>query len=1567
MMRFLNNSQKQKKIFSAVLLAFFISSIFSPVSGFVRIAFAQPAAFSNVMNFGFEEAGAAATDPLNWTTFITGGALVSQRVIAAPGPVGVPFLTQGVASLYMNTAGGETSGAFQNIFGVTQGDTVSFEADARTPNLAGPAGDGWAEIKIEFFNQAGVEINEIASTAITTANTGAAFARFSVTGKAPSGTSYARLVLDTVLDGGLGAGDVVFDNLSCIVTKFGGAGVVRLYPVTMSSPVNNIEAWPGKLITFTMRINNNTAVAIPAAQVNLTIPFGLDIVRNSVQTGGLILRPDKVGPNVAIPIAGGLASGETRLLTFQVLVTGGVTVGQVYDVVSLMINPLTGAPISNTTVIPILIVGDAVFDQGTVIGKVFNDQNENTMQDEGEEGIPNVRLVLETGVVVYTDKDGKYHIPALRSNRHILKIDGHTLPAGTKFITEEKFLFKTTPGMLSKVSFAVKLPIGQVPEKYRKDLNVYLSQYYDASEPVLKIWMFPTDLKLGQGIFEVNPIFHLDTNYGAIIGDWRIEVRNEYGELVWTGYGEGEPPAEVPWSGIGDNEKPIEPGDYSYRLIVADKDNKEDWTALQYFRVVSKVTGAGQALEQPYTDTGFFGVMKEGKRSIPLTRQGMVMVRGHAAEGRQVMINNRKITPQSDGSFEEVIYLPYGKNNVVVSSTDVEGSTIHYAKDVEVKDKYFFLVGLAEGELGYNQIKGSYETLGESDQFRDAFYQEGRVAFYVKGKIKGSLLITAAMDTDNREPDRNLSKLFTNLDPDAYYPVYGDQSQINWDATDSQDRFYILVECDRSFFRYGSFNTDFKDSELTPYNRTLSGGMGHFETMSTTKYGDPKAGFTVFSANTRQAADHNEFFGTGGSVYYLRHRLVVEGSDKLRIEVRDKIQNIAIVSKDLVEGEDYEIDYQAGRVLMYRPVSSVTYTDTIINTQILNGNKLVLIADYEYETQSTFDWNTSGARGWTHAGDHVKVGGTYVRQTAQATASDYIVRGIDGTVRLGENTRITGEVAETSNSQSGTAISMDGGLSFDDNQTGAATRSEAYTLKGETKIGKRTDLSGYFTSFTPGYAVPDLSSQTGTRKYGIDARYRVTDHMQLRLRQDHLELVAPRTSVAPQVFFDPERQATTTLQALYARSKWDVTAEYRHQTVDVEAPFQVNTNTLNTGIFENAAGLKIGYQALDWFKPFVRGQVSMGGESNNQLGAGAEMRMPDGKTFGTLEQTVGNIGDATLIGIHRQVDEKTQVYSNLGVVNKRNGENSVMTAVGTSRDITEHQRIYTERRYTGNQAVDLNQQNLLGYDVQIADAWSLAATFERNYLDQIPNQKPTNQNAGSFTVAYNDQKRLKTAFKAELRYDVDNIKNRQPLFSQFTEYKLNDDITLKSRFNTSTTKNLTLEQQSTYFTELNVGVAYRPVKWDRFSFLTRYTFLDDKGLNEQYQGGTPLHQSSHTVALEGAYDLNRYFQLVQKLAVRHARFDLATGQDNAVDKYLWAPRLNFHVTRHWDVSGEWRILFQENAADDQLMGFVLEVDRVLAEYLRLTLGYDFSHFNDGITPQAGFEWNGFYVRLTGEF
>jgi hypothetical protein len=58
---------------------------------------------------------------------------------------------------------------------------------------------------------------------------------------------------------------------------------------------------------------------------------------------------------------------------------------------------------------------------------------------------------------------------------------------------------------------------------------------------------------------------------------------------------------------------------------------------------------------------------------------------------------------------------------------------------------------------------------------------------------------------------------------------------------------------------------------------------------------------------------YEEFRGTGGSLYFLRHQDILGGSERLRIELRDKVSGIVTGVVNLRPGMDYDIDYlQAG-------------------------------------------------------------------------------------------------------------------------------------------------------------------------------------------------------------------------------------------------------------------------------------------------------------------------------------------------------------------------------------------------------------------------------------------------------------------------------------------------------------------------------------------------------------------------------------------------------------------------------------------------------------------------------
>ena len=62
------------------------------------------------------------------------------------------------------------------------------------------------------------------------------------------------------------------------------------------------------------------------------------------------------------------------------------------------------------------LVNDPVFSQATLIGTVFLDANLNGYLDNGETGVPGVRIATVTGLLIETDGYGRFHIPDININ-----------------------------------------------------------------------------------------------------------------------------------------------------------------------------------------------------------------------------------------------------------------------------------------------------------------------------------------------------------------------------------------------------------------------------------------------------------------------------------------------------------------------------------------------------------------------------------------------------------------------------------------------------------------------------------------------------------------------------------------------------------------------------------------------------------------------------------------------------------------------------------------------------------------------------------------------------------------------------------------------------------------------------------------------------------------------------------------------------------------------------------------------------------------------------------------------
>jgi parallel beta-helix repeat protein len=101
------------------------------------------------------------------------------------------------------------------------------------------------------------------------------------------------------------------------------------------------------------------------------------------------------------------------------------------------------------------VVEEPVFDRSVVLVSVFLDENGNGFQDEGERGIPRVRVVTASGFSLYTDDYGRGHFADLPTGPERFKLDPRTLPQPVTFSTGDRVDLDLKPGEVVHLSFGV--------------------------------------------------------------------------------------------------------------------------------------------------------------------------------------------------------------------------------------------------------------------------------------------------------------------------------------------------------------------------------------------------------------------------------------------------------------------------------------------------------------------------------------------------------------------------------------------------------------------------------------------------------------------------------------------------------------------------------------------------------------------------------------------------------------------------------------------------------------------------------------------------------------------------------------------------------------------------------------------------------------------------------------------------------------------------------------------------------------------------------------------------------
>lgn len=267
-----------------------------------------------------------------------------------------------------------------------------------------------------------------------------------------AGTNYYQNLIfnNTVLPGN----SQIFNNHIALDPRLDNA-------VTITKVASLQNVTKGQLVPYTITVNNTLSVTLTSISIVDTFPPGFKYVAGSGRLDGLPVEPTSTATQLAWSNLQ-LPTNTKRVIQLMLIVGSGVKEGKYINRAQAFNTITTGAasPVASATV---RVIPDPTLDCADVIGKVFDDENLNGYQDNGEKGLPGVRVVTARGLIVTADKFGRFHITCAvvpdpdRGSNFILKVDDRSLPSGYRITTENPRVQRATRGKMLKFNFGAAI------------------------------------------------------------------------------------------------------------------------------------------------------------------------------------------------------------------------------------------------------------------------------------------------------------------------------------------------------------------------------------------------------------------------------------------------------------------------------------------------------------------------------------------------------------------------------------------------------------------------------------------------------------------------------------------------------------------------------------------------------------------------------------------------------------------------------------------------------------------------------------------------------------------------------------------------------------------------------------------------------------------------------------------------------------------------------------------------------------------------------------------------------
>jgi uncharacterized repeat protein (TIGR01451 family) len=975
-----------------------------------------------------------------------------------------------------------------------------------------------------------------------------------------------------------------------------------------------------------------------------------------------------------------------------------------------------------------------------------------------------------------------------------------------------------------------------------------------------------------------------------------------------------------------------------------------------------------------------YGEAEPLSRNIEIGSTGEVRVAGSGIPPEHsVWVAGQSVPVNDAGEFVGEVLLPSGLHTVEVAVLDEEGNGELFLRDLELEKNDWFLMAIADLTLAQDLTDGPDSSLaGNNSDSVDAF-ANGRLAFFGNGKWGEDWKLTASADT--REGpiesiftnflDKSPDSLFRRLDPDYYYPTFGDDSTIE-ELAPTLGKFFVKLEKGDDHLMWGNFLVRYAENELTLVERGLYGANAHFQSTDATAFGERRVVIDGFAADPGTVSSREDFRGTGGSLYFLNRQDLLIGSERLRVEVRDKASGIVQEVVNLQPELDYDIDYIQGRILLSEPLSTIANDRLLVRSDGLSGNEIWMVVQYEY-TPGFEEVDTLNSGGQAHAwlGDHVRVGATASHNGQDG--NDTSVYGADLTVRKTTRSWIKLQAGRSEGLVTHALRSDDGGFTFGDPYAAAPDNEAAYGYRADLSVeladwleGFRGQVALYGQRLEAGYSSSGLNRLRDTDQYGGVARVPITTAVDLTAKGDRVV---------------EDRGLTSTIGELnlgwQIDENWRVQTGARHDARDDDSAVVVVTQDEGdrTDVVVQAE-----YDTRGRWKSYVFGQGSVlatdDREENHRGGVGGAVRVSDRVALNG-EVSHGTLGPAAQLGSTYQRSEQSKLYMNYALDSER--ANDGLSArrggltLGSRARMTDHASVFAETQYQHVSAVGLTRS--MGVDYAPTERWNLGVNWEDGTLRDARTNAETERRGAGVRVGYRFEA-LSLSSGVEYVFNdteaTDGSKSDRStwLFRNNAQYQMNADGRLLAKFNHAISDSSQGDFFDGGFTEAVLGYAFRPVLHDRFNALVKYTYFYNVPTTDQVgQNGssTQFVQKSHIASIDLSYDLTKNLTIGTKYAYRLAQVSVDRENPDFFDNnaHLAILRTDYRFLEKWEASLEGRLLELPDL-DERRAGALTTLYRYFGDNLKAGLGYNFTDFSEDLTDLS-YDNHGIFFNLVGSF